>query len=178
VVPLFQQQLRMNKPLTVTHPDMTRFFMTTCEAVSLVLQAFSVGKNGDILVLDMGEPISILRMAKTLISLSGHSESEVPIIFTGLRPGEKLYEELFYHFEQRLRTECEKVFRTQGKMFKWVDLDAKLRRLEIMLDDVNDDKLKQVMAAIVPEYEARLSNYAATLPPLAEVNSRSSSQRA
>ena len=174
VVPLFQQQLRRNKPLTITHPDITRFFMTTCEAVSLVLQAFSVGKNGDILVLDMGEPISILRMAKTLISLSGHSESEVPIMFTGLRPGEKLYEELFYHSEKRLRTELQKILRTQGKMLKWVDLDAKLRRLEFMLDDANDDRLKQAMAEIVPEYEVRLRNCEATLPPLAGVNASSS----
>ena len=111
VIPLFQQQIKMNHRITVTHPEITRYFMTIPEAVSLVLEAFSIGGQGDILVLDMGEPVRILDLAKTLIRLSGIPQDQVRIVYTGLRPGEKLFEELFYKFEQQdqlkaLRAEC------------------------------------------------------------------------
>src|SRR5262249_35926706 len=96
VVPVFQKQLVEKQRITVTHPEITRFFMTIQEAVSLVLQAGAIGVDGDILVLDMGEPVRIVDLARTLIRLSGKTEKEVEIAFTGLRPGEKLYEELFY----------------------------------------------------------------------------------
>ena len=91
VIPLFQEQIRQNQPITITHPEMTRFFMTISEAVSLVLQAFAIGRHGDILVLDMGEPVRVTDLAKTLARLSGKSRQEFK--FVGLRPGEKLFEE-------------------------------------------------------------------------------------
>ena len=90
VIPTLQQQLRSNEPLTVTHPEMKRFFMTVREAVSLVLQASVIGENGDTLVLDMGQPILILDLVRTLIRLSGKNEKQVTIEFTGLRQGENL----------------------------------------------------------------------------------------
>src|SRR5260370_2348682 len=92
VVPVLKQQLRDNQPLTITHPEIRRFFMVTSEAVGLVLQAFAIGGNGDILVLDMGEPVSILGLAHTLIRLSGKPEHSGGIQFTGLREGEILDE--------------------------------------------------------------------------------------
>jgi FlaA1/EpsC-like NDP-sugar epimerase len=104
VVPLFQEQLRTGQCITITHPDITRFFMTIPEAASLVLQADTVGEHGNVLVLDMGEPIRIVDLARTLIRLSGKSAQDVQIVFTGLRKGEKLYEELFYQNEVRLPT--------------------------------------------------------------------------
>ena len=91
---------RDRQQLTITHPEVTRFFMTTREAVSLVLQAFAIGNHGDTLVLDMGSPVLILELAKTLIRLSGKTEQEVGIRFTGLRDGEKLFEELSYPNEE------------------------------------------------------------------------------
>jgi FlaA1/EpsC-like NDP-sugar epimerase len=106
VIPLFQEQIRQNQPITITHPEITRFFMTISEAVSLVLQAFAVGRNGDILVLDMGEPVRVADLAKTLVRLSGTSRPEFK--FIGLRPGEKLFEELFYPDERVLPSACEK----------------------------------------------------------------------
>jgi FlaA1/EpsC-like NDP-sugar epimerase len=111
VVLTFKQQIAQGGPVTVTHPDITRFFMTIPEAVQLVLQASVIGQGGEVFVLDMGEPIKIVDLAKDLIELSGLKVGQdIEIQFTGLRPGEKLYEELFIPGENYHRTQHEKIF--------------------------------------------------------------------
>ncbi|MFN2304710.1 MAG: polysaccharide biosynthesis protein, partial [Anaerolineales bacterium] len=110
-VPIFQEQIAMGGPITVTHPDVTRFFMTIPEAVQLVLQAASMGSAGDTYVLDMGEAVKIVDLVKDMVEISGYKLGEdIEIIYTGLRPGEKLFEELFTKNEQPNRTEHEKIF--------------------------------------------------------------------
>jgi FlaA1/EpsC-like NDP-sugar epimerase len=152
VIPLFQEQIKLKRRITVTHPDITRYFMTIPEAVSLVLQAFSIGDKRDILVLDMGKPVRIVDMAKTLIRLSGIPEHEVKIEFTGLRPGEKLFEELFYAFEKRLGTAAPKVFRSQGQITPWADLQQQLVELRAECSTGDSERIRSKVKEIVPEY--------------------------
>ncbi len=153
VIPVLQEQIRTQQRVTVTHPDITRFFMTIPEAVSLVLQAFTVGKDGEILVLEMGRPIRIVELARTLIRLCGKTEDEIEIVFAGLRPGEKLHEELFYRSEAGLKTECEKVMRTSGSIMAWPLLQQHLRDLDDLLYSADDNTLRRKLAQIVPEYQ-------------------------
>jgi len=150
---LFQEQIRTRRCVTVTHPQMTRYFMTIPEAVALVLQAFTVGEHGNILVLDMGEPIRILDLAKTLIRISGKKESEIRISFTGMRPGEKLHEKLFYDGEVRLHTPVAKVMRAQGRLPRWQILSHRLAELQMLPYYPNAELIRAKIKQIIPEYE-------------------------
>ncbi len=152
VIPVLKEQLRNHRPLTVTHPDIKRFFMVTSEAVALVLQAFAIGDHGDILVLDMGEPVRILDLARSLIRLSGRSEQDVEIRFTGLREGEKLKEELFYKHEKVLHTSCEKIKRTNGSLRNWSELWRQVDELRTSMSVDGAAPIRAKIKAIVPEY--------------------------
>jgi FlaA1/EpsC-like NDP-sugar epimerase len=152
VIPVLKRQLRDNQPLTVTHPEIKRFFMTTREAVALVLQAFAIGNHGDILVLDMGEPVRILDLAHSLIRLSGKSEGSVEIRFTGLREGEKLNEELFYEHEVIAPTTCEKIKRTNGAHRDWAELCHQLEELRSSISINGAASVRDKIKEIVPQY--------------------------
>ena len=152
VVPLFKEQLEKNEPLTITDPEIKRFFMTTREAVALVLQASAIGHHGDILVLDMGEPVRILDLARSLIRLSGKSEDEVQIRFTGLRPGEKFDEELFYGSEGVLATSCPKIKRTQAALKDWLHLCSELDQLYSLILAGGVVSVRRKIADIITGY--------------------------
>ena len=175
VIPVLQQQLISGQTLTITHPEVTRFFMTTREAVSLILQAFTLGDHGDILVLDMGEPISILQLAKTLIRLSGKSENEVSIRFTGLRDGEKLHEELFFATEQVCSTSQQKISRVRCKPTEWPVLERHLKALQSSLSVNGVSPILAKLSEIVPEY-TRLREK--TTPEINEIPVRRTSAHA
>jgi FlaA1/EpsC-like NDP-sugar epimerase len=160
VVRVFQEQLRNNQPLTVTHPEIRRFFMTCREAVSLVLEAFATGANGDILVLDMGESVRIATLARTLAELSAKSDAQPNIQFTGLRPGEKLYEELFYPAEAVLPTASQKVKKARGAPLEWSTLASQLEELRVSLTIDGAAPVRAQLKQIVPEYSYRTSEQA------------------
>lgn len=167
VVPIFQKQLQEDQSITVTHPEITRFFMTIREAVSLVLQGAALGGHGDILVLDMGEPVRIVDLARTLIRLSGKAESDIEIVFTGLRPGEKLYEELFYADEVTHDTTCEKIKRTCGTILSWAELKSRLDGLRAMMFSVSDAELRLNIQLVVPQYRSPVQEpVVVRLPPI------------
>jgi FlaA1/EpsC-like NDP-sugar epimerase len=156
VVPLFKKQLAHGGPLTVTHKEITRFFMTIPEAVALVLQAITYAEGGEIFVLDMGEPVKIYDLAKSLIELSGYTLGEdMEIEITGMRPGEKLYEELLMNEENLQETKHEKIFITESMDFTMDDIENKLDMFRKIIDDENTSKeeIKQTMKECVPTYK-------------------------
>lgn len=152
IIPVLQQQLRNHEPLSVTHADVKRFFMTLREAVSLVLQASVIGEKGDTLVLDMGEPLPILELVRTLIKLSGKTEEQVPIQISGLRPGEKLVEELFYENEQVGETSFPTIKRARGPLRNWKTIKTKLEELEGTLFLNGPDSIRAKIKELLPEY--------------------------
>jgi len=153
VVPLFERQIANRKPVTVTHPEARRYFMTIPEAVQLVLQAATMGRGGEIFVLDMGEPMKIVDLARNLIRLSGLEPGrEIPIVFTGLRPGEKLLEELMFHGEGLKPTAHEKIRVLDGGLADPVRINAWLDDLEAIVSTRNLQGLVDKLKEIVPEY--------------------------
>ena len=165
VIPLFQKQIAAGGPVTVTHPDITRYFMTIPEAAQLILQASVLGAGGEIFVLDMGDPVKISYLAEQLILLSGKRPGEdIAIVYTGLRPGEKLYEELFHPAEKLAETRHPKILLAQSRQ---VDLDA----LQTALDEletacqINDDQLiRKTLHRLVPEHAEQVAKAAVILP--------------
>jgi FlaA1/EpsC-like NDP-sugar epimerase len=152
VVPVFKEQIRRGGPVTVTHPEMTRYFMTIPEAAQLVLQAGALGRGGEIFVLDMGEAVKVIDLARDLIRLSGLTEGrEIDIVFTGLRPGEKLFEELYDPKEPRLPTPHPKIFTARHRPCSLHALRDQFARLAGVVDRPHAEVIAALREA-VPEY--------------------------
>lgn len=154
VVPKFQKQIKQGGPVTVTDPEMTRYFMTITEATQLILEASAVGEDGRIYVLDMGQPVLISNLAEQLIRLSGKRPgADIEIIYTGLRPGEKLHEELFHKDENVTSTEYQKIHLAKTRNVESELVDEVFSKLTAKLDSY-DTSLIECIEALVPEYNA------------------------
>ena len=153
VIPLFRKQIESGNPVTVTHPDIIRYFMTIPEAVSLVLEAGAMAKGGEIFVLDMGAPVKITTLAENLIRMYGKvPNKDIPIIFTGLRPGEKLFEELLMDEEGLKSTGNKKIFIGNQIEINEEELLAKLDRLRKVSEKNDSESTVAILADIVPTF--------------------------
>ena len=153
VIPLFQEQISRGSPLTVTHPDVRRYFMSIPEAAQLILQAGAMGSGKEIFILDMGEPVRIADLARDLIRLNGlEPERDIPIQFTGLRPGEKLYEELITEGEGIVPTNHDKILVLQGEEYNCEALNIQIDELLVVADTYDPTAIKKKLHEMVEEY--------------------------
>jgi len=158
VIPTFKRQIAQGGPVTVTHRDMTRYFMTIPEAVGLVLQTATIGKGGEIFILDMGRPVKIMDMARQMIELSGFKpDADIKIKITGLRPGEKLFEELCHTEETHVPTAHERIFRLKNENGADEEAEVWLSELRTVASEGDQPTIKRVMNQLVPEYTPCLS---------------------
>ena len=158
VVPRFREQIRDGGPVTLTHPDVTRYFMTIPEAAQLVIQAGAMAKGGDVFVLDMGDPVKILDLARRMVELSGlkvkdeqHPEGDIEIVVTGMRPGEKLYEELLTGNNPE-PTQHPRILKANEEFIPWVQFKVMLNKLEAALNDNDLEMIRQILQELVEGY--------------------------
>ncbi len=160
VIPIFKEQIIKGGPVTVTHPEITRFFMTIPEACELVIEAGCMGQGGEIFIFDMGKPVKIYDLAKKTIMLSGKElGKDIDIIFTGLRDGEKLYEELLNDHENTLPTHHEKILKAHVSEYMYDMVCQHLNLLEDLMTDRNELKMVALMKEIVPEFKSNYSRF-------------------
>lgn len=153
VIPIFREQIKKGGPVEITHPDMKRYFMVTSEACLLVMQAGAMGAGGEVFVLDMGEPIKILDLAKEMIRLSGFEpDLDIPIVFTGIRPGEKFFEEILTAEEGTVATKNQKIFTAKLEKINEQDIDSKLKELENIVKRFDEKEIIGLFKKIVPTY--------------------------
>jgi len=154
VIPLFQEQIAKGGPVRVTDPEVERYFMTAQESVSLILQAATIGRGGEIFVLDMGQPVKIVDLAHDLIRLSGLEPGrDIDIVFTELRPGEKLREELFSPSQKKIATKHRKIYVARDQPIEGIKLEEAIEELKRLLETGDDLALKRKLRGIVPEYQ-------------------------
>jgi FlaA1/EpsC-like NDP-sugar epimerase len=153
VVPLFRKQITAGGPVTVTHPEVRRYFMTIPESCQLILEAAAVGTGGEVFVLDMGEPVKISYLAEQMVRLAGKQPgTDVDIIYTGLRPGEKLFEELFHPGEALAQTPHEKLMLARFREVDWDSFESAFDQLEQASHAYDEPSVRPLLMALVPEY--------------------------
>ena len=160
VIPLFKKQIQDGGPITVTHPEITRYFMTIPEACQLVLEAGTMGRGGEIYIFDMGKSVKILDLAEKMIWLSGlEPRKDIEIVFTGLREGEKLYEELLNNNENTTRTHHQKIMIAKVQHYSYEEINRYVELFEDLVYDKNELKSVALMKELVPEYKSNYSRY-------------------
>ncbi len=160
VIPLFKKQIEYGGPITVTHPEITRYFMTIPEACQLVLEAGTMGRGGEIFIFDMGKSIKILDLAKKMIWLSGlEPDRDIEIHFTGLREGEKLFEELLSNKENTIPTHHEKILIAKVHEYSYIEINKYVELFNDLVNDRNELKMVALMKELVPEYKSNYSRY-------------------
>lgn len=160
VIPIFKKQIENGGPITVTHPEVTRYFMTIPEACRLVLEAGAMGQGGEIFIFDMGESVKIYDLAKKMILLSGlEIGKDIDIVFTGLREGEKLYEELLSTHENTIPTHHQKILKAQVQEYEYIQVNNMIELLQELVNDSNELKMVTLMKEIVPEYKSNYSKF-------------------
>jgi FlaA1/EpsC-like NDP-sugar epimerase len=158
VIPRFKKQIESGGPVTITHPEITRYFMTIPEACQLVLEAGSMGKGGEIFVFDMGKSVKIVDLARKMIKLSGLEEGrDIKIVFTGLRPGEKLYEELLADAENTMPTHHSQILIGKVREYEYNEVSKVIEELIKLFDTQNNTKIVQCMKELVPEFKSNNS---------------------
>jgi FlaA1/EpsC-like NDP-sugar epimerase len=168
VVPLLKEQIAAGGPVTITHPDMRRYFMTIPEAVELVLQAGAMGKGDQILILDMGEPVKIVDLARDLITLSGLRPGvDIELVFSGVRPGEKLFEELFLEGENADRTSHPKILTARHQVTARERIPTLIEELRLAVARCDDAAVRRLVPRLVPEYQA--GQFSGNVVPMAAV---------
>jgi FlaA1/EpsC-like NDP-sugar epimerase len=149
VAPTFRQQIIRGGPVTVTHPEMTRYFMTIPEAMQLVIQAAAMGQGGEIFVLDMGEQVPIVELARNMIRLSGFEpDKDIPIVFTGIRPGEKLCEKLFWDHEEIVHTKHKKILMAKNTRLDMAKFKDDIKQMEKAINLGKPEKIQELLSRI------------------------------
>ena len=160
VIPLFKKQIEIGGPVTVTHPEVTRFFMTIPEACQLVLEAGTMGKGGEIFIFDMGKPVKIIDLARKMILLSGMQPGkDIEIVFSGLREGEKLYEELLNQSEDTIPTHHEKILIGKVEPYAYEEINRYIELFFDLVHDKNELKMVALMKELIPEFRSNYSRY-------------------
>jgi FlaA1/EpsC-like NDP-sugar epimerase len=160
VIPVFKKQIEQGGPITVTHPEVTRFFMTIPEACRLVLEAGTMGEGGEIFIFDMGESVKIIDLAKQMIKLSGlELGRDIQLVYTGLRPGEKLYEELLANKENTMPTHHPRILIGKVRTYDWQEVQSKIKELVSLYDFQDNKRAVKVMKELIPEFISQNSPF-------------------
>ncbi len=160
VIPRFEKQIEKGGPITVTHPEITRYFMTIPEACQLVLEAGAMGKGGEIFIFDMGKSVKIVDLAKKMVKLSELTlGKDIQIVYTGLRPGEKLYEELLNSHENTLPTHHPQILIAKVKEYDWENISKEITSLIELFKHQNNEEIVKKMKQMVPEFISKNSVY-------------------
>jgi FlaA1/EpsC-like NDP-sugar epimerase len=166
VIPVFKKQIENGGPVTVTHPEVTRYFMSIPEAAQLVLEAGAMGKGGEVFLFDMGQPVKVYDLAVRMIHLHGLTlDKDIKIVFSGLRPGEKLFEELLYDTENAMPTHHARIMIGKVNTMNFENVQQFIHSLSLACEEQNDQEAVKILKQMIPEYKSNNSVYSSLDSP-------------